>query len=45
MKSMELLNHWIEDKVSHGVVPVISHRNGDMDTIASACALSLSLGD
>ena len=45
MKSMELLNHWIEDKVSRGVVPVISHRNGDMDTIASACALSQSLGD
>ena len=44
MTSMSLLNDWIEDKISLGVVPIITHRNGDMDTIASACALSTSLG-
>ena len=44
MTSMSLLNEWIEDKISLGVVPIITHRNGDMDTIASACALSKSLG-
>ena len=44
MTSMSLLNDWIDDKISQGVVPVITHRNGDMDTVASACALSTSLG-
>ena len=44
MTSMSLLNDWIEDKISLGVVPIITHRNGDMDTVASACALSTSLG-
>ena len=44
MTSMSLLNDWIEDKISRGVIPIITHRNGDMDTIASACALSTSLG-
>ncbi len=41
---MSELNEWIIDKLSTGVVPVITHRNGDMDTIASSCALSKSLG-
>jgi len=44
LTSLALLNDWIVDKVAKGVVPVVSHRNGDMDTIASACALSCSLG-
>ena len=44
MTSMSLLNDWIEDKIATGVIPVITHRNGDMDTVASACALSSSLG-
>ena len=44
MTSMSFLNDWIKDKISLGVVPIITHRNGDMDTIASACALSQSLG-
>ncbi len=38
------LNLWIKDKISTGVVPVVTHRNGDMDTVASACALSAALG-
>ncbi len=42
---MSDLNDWIEDKISLGVVPIVTHRNGDMDTIASACALSHSLGE
>ena len=44
MTSMSLLNDWIEDKIATGVIPIITHRNGDMDTVASACALSSSLG-
>ena len=44
MTSMSSLNKWIENKLEDGVVPIITHRNGDMDTIASACGLSKSLG-
>jgi len=44
LTSLALLHEWIEDKIANGVVPVVSHRNGDMDTIASACALSCILG-
>ena len=44
MSSMSDLHQWIEDKISSGVVPIVTHKNGDMDTIASACALSQSIG-
>ncbi|MDP6905937.1 MAG: DHH family phosphoesterase [Candidatus Thalassarchaeaceae archaeon] len=37
-------NNWIRDALKRGAVAIISHKNGDMDTIGSACALSRILG-
>ena len=40
----ELLDGWLKRAVERGALAVISHRNGDMDTIGSACALARALG-
>lgn len=39
---MDQLRDWIEEAVSRGAVPVLTGRNGDMDTIGSAIALASS---
>ncbi len=38
------LNNWITGAMNRGAVAIISHKNGDMDTIGSACALARILG-
>lgn len=35
---------WISSCESEGVIAIVTHRNGDMDTIASGCALAEALG-
>ena len=37
---MEKLSAWIKDASARGAIPVLAGRNGDMDTIGSAIALS-----
>lgn len=41
---MEMLNLWISDAIKRGAIAVITHRNGDMDTVGSACALANIIG-
>ena len=38
------LNKWITDAMNRGAIAIVAHRNGDMDTIGSACALARILG-
>jgi len=38
------LNNWITGAMKRGAIAVVSHKNGDMDTIGSACALAQILG-
>ena len=38
------LHSWITSCESKGVIAILTHRNGDMDTIASGCALAEALG-
>ncbi|MEC8978738.1 MAG: DHH family phosphoesterase [Candidatus Thermoplasmatota archaeon] len=38
------LHSWIAACESKGVIAILTHRNGDMDTIASGCALAEALG-
>ena len=38
--NLEDLAAWITDAAAKGAVPVVTGRNGDMDTIGSAIALS-----
>ena len=37
---MENLHNWINDRVNNGPVAIVTGRNGDMDTVGSAIALS-----
>ena len=41
-KSVELqtFDKWLKDACNNGAVPVVTGKNGDMDTIGSAVALS-----
>ena len=41
---MERLNQWIGAAIKRGAVAVLTHRNGDMDTVGSACALANIIG-
>lgn len=41
---MERLNLWIGESIKRGAVAVLTHRNGDMDTVGSACALANIIG-
>ena len=41
---MEHLNHWIGESIKRGAIAVLTHRNGDMDTVGSACALANIIG-
>lgn len=40
--NLDKLADWIENATSNGAVPVLTGRNGDMDTIGSAIALAAS---
>ncbi len=41
---IEALEYWVTSALSRGGLPIVTHRNGDMDTIASACAMAAALG-
>jgi len=41
---MERLNQWIGAAIKRGAIAVLTHRNGDMDTVGSACALANIIG-
>ena len=41
---MERLNQWIGAAIKRGSIAVLTHRNGDMDTVGSACALANIIG-
>ena len=34
------LNQWISSAIKRGAIAIITHRNGDMDTVGSACAMA-----
>ncbi|HIF04719.1 MAG TPA: hypothetical protein EYQ80_04825 [Candidatus Poseidoniales archaeon] len=38
------LNRWIGAALKRGAIAVLTHRNGDMDTVGSACALARIIG-
>lgn len=38
------LHSWIASCESRGVIAIVTHRNGDMDTVASGCSLAEALG-
>ena len=44
VKDMERLNQWIGASIKRGAIAVLTHRNGDMDTVGSACALAKIIG-
>ncbi|MCH2358553.1 MAG: DHH family phosphoesterase [Candidatus Poseidoniales archaeon] len=41
---LDRLHDWIERSCVVGALAVVTHRNGDMDTVGSACALASALG-
>lgn len=41
---MERLNQWIGSTIKRGAIAILTHRNGDMDTVGSACALANIIG-
>ncbi len=41
---LDQLHKWIERSSDTGALAVVTHRNGDMDTVGSACALAHALG-
>lgn len=41
---LERLHNWIERSCDTGALAVVTHLNGDMDTVGSACALAQALG-
>jgi phosphoesterase RecJ-like protein len=42
---LAVLHEWLCSAAERGPIAIVSHKNGDMDTIGSACALSHALGD
>ena len=44
LQDMNLLNQWIGGALKRGAIAVLTHRNGDMDTVGSACALAQIIG-
>jgi nanoRNase/pAp phosphatase (c-di-AMP/oligoRNAs hydrolase) len=41
---MERLNQWVGKTIKRGPIAVLTHKNGDMDTVGSACALANIIG-
>ncbi len=41
---LESFNRWISEAIKRGAIAIVTHRNGDMDTIGSACALANVIG-
>ena len=42
---LERLNQWISTAIQRGAIAILTHRNGDMDTVGSAIALSSANGN
>ena len=38
------LNLWISSAIQRGAIAILTHRNGDMDTVGSACAMANIIG-
>lgn len=43
-EDMRLMNQWVGASIQRGAIAVLTHRNGDMDTVGSACALARIIG-
>ena len=43
-EDMRLMNQWVGTSIKRGAIAVLTHRNGDMDTVGSACALARIIG-
>ena len=41
---LERLNQWISTSIQRGAIAILTHRNGDMDTVGSACAMAKIIG-
>tara|TARA_B100000700_G_C14991702_1_gene831669 strand:+ start:437 stop:1438 length:1002 start_codon:yes stop_codon:yes gene_type:complete len=41
---IEALNQWITASIKQGAIAIVTHRNGDMDTVGSACSLANIIG-
>ncbi len=45
ISDLHKLNDWICNKREQGAIAIVTHKNGDMDTIGSACALAEIIGE
>jgi nanoRNase/pAp phosphatase (c-di-AMP/oligoRNAs hydrolase) len=43
-EDLAALDRWVTAAMKRGAIAVLTHRNGDMDTVGSACALARILG-
>ena len=43
-EDLERLNKWVGSCLKRGAIAILTHRNGDMDTVGSACALANIIG-
>jgi phosphoesterase RecJ-like protein len=43
-EDMRRMNQWISTSVQRGAIAILTHRNGDMDTVGSACSLAKIIG-
>ena len=41
---LESLNTWISSAIKRGAIAIVTHRNGDMDTVGSACSMAKVIG-
>jgi phosphoesterase RecJ-like protein len=44
VEDLESLNQWITSAIQRGAIAILTHRNGDMDTVGSACAMAKIIG-
>ena len=44
VEDLERLNQWISTAIQRGAIAILTHRNGDMDTVGSACAMAKIIG-
>lgn len=44
-EDLSRLHQWVNSRLGEGVIAVITHKNGDMDTVSSAIVLSELLGE
>ena len=44
VEDLKSLNQWISSAIQRGAIAIVTHRNGDMDTVGSACAMAQIIG-